>query len=123
MISGAVDANLQAIITLFVEDVTGQTHPVDAVIDTGFSGYLTLPLAQIASLGLLWLCKDQAVYADGSVKLIDVYTASIIWDTQSRLVRISESDTTPLVGMKLLEGNEVLIRVIVGGTVRIDAVP
>jgi clan AA aspartic protease len=123
MILGTVDANLEARITVFVEDGTGQTHPIDAVIDTGFSGFLSLVPAQIASLGLTWLWKQQGMLADGSLHLIDVYSASIIWDSQSRTIHVSAVNVSSLVGMKLLEGHEVRISVVPGGLVYIDVVP
>ena len=49
MITGAVNARLDACIPLFVEDGSGQTHPLEAVIDTGFSGFLA-PSRRPASL-------------------------------------------------------------------------
>ncbi len=43
MIEGFVNANLEAVITIPLRGPTGQTREIDAVIDTGFNGYLTLP--------------------------------------------------------------------------------
>jgi clan AA aspartic protease len=123
MIFGAVDAKLEAHVQLFVEDVTAQTHPVDVIVDTGFSGFLTLPSAQIAALALPWIAQDRLALADGSIHLIDVYSAFIIWDGQSRQTRVYSVDVAPLVGMKLLEGHEVRISVVPGGLVYIDLVP
>jgi clan AA aspartic protease len=123
MITGSVNARLEASIPLFVEDASGQTHSLEAVIDTGFSGFLSLPPAQIASLGLMWLCQEQAMLADGSIQILDVYTADIVWDSQSRRTRVTAVDSSPLVGMQLLEGSEVRIRVVPGGWVSVDSIP
>ena len=41
MIEGFVNANLEAVVTLHLQDQAGRTREVDAVIDTGFNGYLT----------------------------------------------------------------------------------
>jgi len=57
MINGNVNTDLEATILLVVQDVNGQPHDIDAVIDTGFSGFLTLPPALIFALGLPWLCR------------------------------------------------------------------
>ncbi len=40
---------------------------MEAIIDTGFNGFLTLPPALVAALGLPWLCRQQGQLADGSV--------------------------------------------------------
>ena len=43
MIEGFVNANLEAIVPLSLRGPEGQTREVSAVIDTGYSGALTLP--------------------------------------------------------------------------------
>ena len=56
---------------------------------------------------------------DGSLCLFNVYEASIIWDGQVRSVEVNESETDPLIGMGLLEGYELKIQGIAGGSVTI----
>jgi clan AA aspartic protease len=68
-----------------VRAASGQPHEVEMVIDTGFNGFLTLPPALIAALGLRWLCRQQAELADGSVQAFDVYVAPVDWDGQPRV--------------------------------------
>ena len=123
MITGAVNANLEARIPLLLQDASGGNHHVDAVIDTGFSGFLTLPSALIASLNLAWLCRQQGLLADGSVQVFDVYTATVLWDGQSRIVEAERIDAVPLVGMEMLHGFELRVKVARGGSVAIDAAP
>ena len=48
---------------------------VDTVIDTGFSGFLSLPSAIIVALNLPWSASDIATLGDGSETLFDLYTA------------------------------------------------
>lgn len=45
MIAGAVSGNFEAIIRLTLRAATGATQEIDAIIDTGFTGDLTLPPA------------------------------------------------------------------------------
>ena len=52
MILGVVNAHSEATIRLPVRDAVGHEHEIEAVLDTGFNGSLTLPPALIAALGL-----------------------------------------------------------------------
>jgi len=52
MIRGAVNADREATIRLSVRGPSGQEREVDADIDTGFDGWLSLPPSLIADLGL-----------------------------------------------------------------------
>jgi clan AA aspartic protease len=123
MIFGAVNAALEAKITLFVCDAAGQPHPIEGAIDTSFSGFLTLPPARVAALGLTWLCHVQGQLADGSLQVFDVYTATLLWDGQPRTTDVQATDSEPLVGTGLLQGAELRIEVKVGGAVTISALP
>ena len=46
---------------------------------------------------------------------------TVIWDGQYRKVDIDESETVPLLGMQLLRGYDLRVRIIEGGTVVIEA--
>jgi predicted aspartyl protease len=52
MIPGAVNGNLEATIRLQVRGPGGQEQEVEAVIDTGFNGFLTLSPGLVRRLGL-----------------------------------------------------------------------
>ena len=69
MITGKVNSVLEAIVQLTVTGPKGDEEPIEAVIDTGFSGELTLPPSAIKSLELEWLGRESAQLADGSVTL------------------------------------------------------
>ena len=51
MIVGRVNAYREAVISLSVEGSGGRRREIDAVVDTGFNGYLTLPATLIQELG------------------------------------------------------------------------
>ena len=121
MITGVVNANREATIRLVVHGANGQSQEIEAVIDTGFTGFLTLPSSLIALLGLSWLGRQQAMLADGVVRLFDVYRATVIWDGQLRTVETDSADTEPLLGMGMIYGHDLRIQVVSGGTVTIEA--
>lgn len=115
--AGIVNAELEPLFRLSVCDTGGQPHGVDAVIDTGFNGFLTLPPALIAVLGLPWLCRQQGQLADGSLLTLDVYVATVEWHGQVRSVEVEGANAQPLLGMALLQGSALRIQVIPGGEV------
>jgi clan AA aspartic protease len=123
MILGNVNANREAIIQLAVLGENKQKQGIRAVIDTGYTGCLTLPSSIITTLGLTWYMQQEGILGDGSLCMFNVYEASVIWDGQIRSVEINESDTDPLVGMALLEGFELKIQGVAGGLVTITALP
>ena len=121
MITGTVNAGYEAIIRLFVQGPTGPAHEVDAMIDTGFNGFLTLPPALVTALGLMRRSRGRALLANGSEELFDIYGVTVLWDGQQRYVEADAVETTPLVGMSLLDGYDLYIQVADGGQVVIQA--
>jgi clan AA aspartic protease len=98
-----------------------QKQGIKAIIDTGYTGFLTLPSAIITTLGLTWYMQEEGILGDGSLCMFNVFEASVIWDGQIKSIGINESETEPLVGMGLLEGYELNIQGFVGGSVTIKA--
>ena len=88
MITGAVKAD-EARIRLQVRGHRGREQEVEAVIDSGYSGALTLPLALITALGLRWRSVDRATLADGSTCVFQVYTGKVLWDGKVRTIGCS----------------------------------
>ena len=123
MIAGNVNTNLEAIVQLEAIGENQQRQEIEAVIDTGYTGCLTLPSTIITTLGLSWCMRQEGILGDGSICMFNVYEASVIWDGQIRIVEINESETDPLVGMGLLEGYELKIQSVAGGSVTITALP
>jgi clan AA aspartic protease len=123
MITGTVTAEREAIIRLILRGPAGQQQKIEAVIDTGFDGWLCLPPALIALLGLPWRRRGRAVLADGSESLFDIYEGTVVWDRRRRRIPVDEADTTPLVGMALLDGYELTVQVRTRGRVLIKPLP
>jgi clan AA aspartic protease len=123
MITGSVTTSREAVINLTVRSSTGLEQEIQAVIDTGFDGSLTLPPALIAALGLTWRRRGRALLADGNESVFDIYEAIVMWDGTARRVPVDEVDLTPLVGMALLYGYELTVQVVESGSVLIKALP
>jgi clan AA aspartic protease len=121
MITGVVNANGEALLRVVIGDLGTQRIVVDALIDTGYTGCLTLPPFTIAALNLPWRGSEEGILADGSTQMFDVYSATIIWDGEFKTIKVNESDTDSLLGVGLLYGYEVCIETINGGTVTIKA--
>lgn len=121
MMLGIVDPRCEAVLPIVVGNANKQRQLIDAVIDTGFNGFLTLPPNIIATLDLPWNCSDVVTLGDGSETLFDLYAATVIWDGQFREIDVAESETEPLVGMALLYGYRLQIDIISGGKITIEA--
>ena len=120
MIEGAVNAAFQAVVTLPLLGPAGQSMEIDAVVDTGFSGTLTLPTSVVTALGLTFRNIEQATLADGSEVEFHVYYVTVTWDGVARYIYAFVADNAPLLGMSLLEGHDLSIRVQDGGRVLIQ---
>ena len=121
MITGVVRDECQAIIHLIVRGPAGQEQEIEAIIDTGFDGWLSLPSSIIVLLGLVWRRRGRALLADGRESIFDIYEATVVWDGEARRIPVDEAETAPLVGMSLLEGYELNVQVQPGGNVVIRA--
>ena len=106
MITGIITARREAMLRVTLRDASGQTYDYDAIIDTGYSGYFTLPPAVIAALGLQWYRLGNAELADGSESAFDVYEGILEWDGQETPILIDEMDSVSLIGMSLMAGYE-----------------
>jgi len=123
MIQGRVNELREAILPLVVGNASGQRQVINAVVDTGFNGFLTLPAIVITALGLSWTASDIVTLGDGREAIFDLYAVTVIWDGQYREIDVAESATEPLVGMALLQGYRLQIDVVEGGIVRIEKLP
>ena len=121
MIEGEVNAHYEAVVHLSLLNSSGQTRDIEAVIDTGFNGFLTLPPAMVAELGLTRLGQKSLVLANGSRDIFDTYGVTVLWDGQPRFVDADEADATPLLGMSMLDRHNLNIDVEDGGRVLIQA--
>jgi clan AA aspartic protease len=121
MMFGVVNSTCEATIKVAVGRIGSPKIMVNAVIDTGFTSFLSLPLSVIESLELPWSCLDFGTLGDGSEVVFEMYTASVIWDGQIQIIDVVASEAVPLVGMSLLYGYDLRIQAVEGGIVSAQA--
>lgn len=119
MINGRVSPTREALIRIVVSGAEGRSLEFEAVVDTGFTDYLTAPKALIDELALRY--RESIVYelANGELDTFDLHEARVFWDSEWRDVIISVAEGGPLVGMAMLEGCHLGIDVREGGAVTI----
>ncbi len=121
MIQGVVNAAYEAVVTLPLQDPEGRTRDIEAVVDTGYSGFLTLSPELVDELELPFAYMGQAFLANDAEVDFDVHYVTVLWDGQLRDIEADATGSTPLVGMLLLDGHSLNIEVESGGRVVIQA--
>jgi clan AA aspartic protease len=120
MITGEVTPWREAIVPLLVRGPAGQEIDAVTVLDTGFTEFLTLSPAEIASLGLTYRNDMEVVLADGAIVRLRVFKAAVVWNGSERTISVHEADGGPLIGMSLLYGHDVRLQIVDGGPVTIE---
>ena len=121
MINGTV-VDLQARIAVIFRLTDYPDIEIQCVVDTGFEGFLTLPAAAVAQLGLPYLIKINANLANNSSVETDVYLATIVWNGVERNVAVLAMGSRPLIGTALLKDYHLSIDFYEGGTVLVDEI-
>ncbi|WP_420434726.1 clan AA aspartic protease [Candidatus Poriferisocius sp.] len=121
MIEGVVSAAYEAVLTLTLQGPTGQTRDIEAVIDTGFTGFLTVTPLLAEELALVFEGTARATLADGGETTFPYYSVAVLWDGQARHVEADAADTTPLIGMRLLDSHSLYMEIEDGGRIIIEA--
>ena len=122
MIAGIVQ-NLEGVVGV---DVTGpgqHIQRIEAVIDTGYNGYLTLPGHYVNGLQLSFAGHRRGRLAVGTVILLEMYQAKVKWHGRQRDVLVSRTDGFPVLGMAMMEGSRLTMDIIDQGDVTIETLP
>lgn len=119
MITGFVNVEFEPIISFSIRRADGKVFTQDAIVDTGFNGWLSLPPDSIAELKLKWKRRGRAILGDGSECVFNVYEAVVVWDNTLLTIPVDEADAEPLVGMSLMDGYQLTMQVFEGGQVEL----
>ena len=119
MASGVV-RGLVPIVAVSIMGKDGALRRFQAVMDTGFTGAVALPVPDVQRLGLSNPKQEEVRFANGESGNCDVYLTDVVWDGGEMNVKLYAMGVEPLVGMALLRGNRVTMDVAEGGTVVIE---
>lgn len=126
MISGQVKsdyadgAGLEALIPINIVNSIGAFQTLEAVVDTGFSGALSLPESSVVELGLDYRGDRPITLADGQTHFKRTYLAGLLWHGQPIDVRAHMMGDKPMVGVALLSPCHLTIDLWDGGAVVIE---
>ena len=121
MIRGIVNSYLEPTIRLQLKGNKGQIQEVEAVIDTGFNGFITLPPTLIETLQLTQIGSGRTILGNGTQDLYLIYEATVLWDQRWLIVEADGANTDVLIGMGLLSGYNLYVEVVRGGRVSLDS--
>lgn len=120
MITGRVSADgSEAVIPLSLRDRYDRQVEIEAVIDTGFTGHLTLPLDVVDSLDLPMRGSGEVMLTDGTISTLPIYRVEVLWYARSRSVPAYAAPGGALLGMDMLRGSELRVEAVGGGNVTI----
>ena len=105
-----------------VEGPTGISNVYDAIVDTGFTGELTLPAILCTLLGLERVRKTYTMFGNASFEDIDVYLANVFWGGVWREVSILATGSEVLIGMNMLRGSTVCFDAVDMGAIEIEPI-
>ena len=97
----------------------GVTTRVEAMVDSGFVGGLSLKPDLVDSLQLRRVRTERAYLADGSSAECDMYRVDVHWQGDVRNVEVVSLNGPTLIGMGLLRGSELRMVVEEAGEVEI----
>ena len=105
---------------VFDPGLGGGHADIKAVIDTGFTGHLTLPLEMVSSMSLPELGSEEMVLADGRTEIASVHRVTVEWHGRGQTIPALAVGDDPLLGMALLAGSRLQVDAVPGGAVVIE---
>ena len=123
MMTGRITPEREAVLELEVVGSGRNQAAIEAVIDTGFNGYLILSRNLAERLELQLAGNRRATLGDGHSIVLDAYLGSVTWYGRERAILVLQAEGGPLIGMSLLFGSRVTLDVAHGGNVTIYPLP
>jgi clan AA aspartic protease len=93
---------------------------VEFVVDTGFNGYLTLPVEAVGAMNLPLFSTTATILADGTQSLTPTHIATIDWHGEEVLVPVLAMGGKPLLGTSLLNRCRLLVEFTENGSIELE---
>ncbi len=119
MMSGHV-LRQQAIMPVTLRLPNGSFLEISFVVDTGFTGVVTLPLEWALAWQLPYVGLQSANLANDAEVELPIYAVTMRWQGVEREVRLLATGKRPLLGAALLEDHELLVQFRENGLVTLD---
>lgn len=113
-------SRLEARITIDIAGDDRLFRSVEAIIDTGFTGALSLPESAAHELGLRSARAERVTLADGRSIRANVHAARILWHGQPLDARVQTLGSYPIIGTAVLANCRLTIDWLDGGEVFIE---
>lgn len=84
---------------------------LETVVDTGFSGLMTLPATTVEQMSLQKVGEARAFLADGIEREYGLYKVDVDWFGELRPIEALCMGRFPLLGMAMMEGLDLRVRV------------
>jgi clan AA aspartic protease len=123
MTVGYISAQFEPIIPLTIRNDVGGSMDTEAVLDTGFNGWLMLTPPIIAQLQLTLFDTAKTILADGQIVSTDLYIVRVVWQGTERIIIADSGMGSPPVGMVMLQDLRVTMDVHYNGEVSIAPIP
>ena len=118
--AGDDGAGLEARIPIGIVNSIGVLQTLEVVVDTGFTGPMSLPESIVLELGLDRRGNRPLTMADGRTELTPTYQAGLLWHGQPIDVLAYMMGDKPMVGVALLSPCHLAIDLWDGGAVVIE---
>jgi clan AA aspartic protease len=93
---------------------------IEFVVDTGFNGYLTLPVGAVGAMNLPLFSTTITILADGTHAEIPTHVATIDWHERELLVPVLAMGNKPLLGIGLLDRCHLVVEFNENGSIELE---
>ena len=118
--TGRVNWQLEATVSVEIQDVEGYFHSFMCTLDTGFDGEIALPSRAIERLGLIPADVLTVTLANNAHALMPRYSARVNWHEQLIEAEVLQTNGQSAIGMAILENSTLTVQVWDGGDVLVE---